>query len=703
MSRVATAGPAVSALHELADEAGIIRGYRDQTGTEWRETSDETRRLILEAMGLDGSTDEAAARSLELLRAERRFHLLEPVRVVRHTDPSHNRVRISLEGLAHTPLRWEMTLTLEDGEVVTLRGERSGEGAAAIDAELPVALPAGYHRLFASVSSDDGTLTAEQLRIVVPPSCVRAEELLGGRRAWGLVANLYTIRSARNWGIGDATDLGDLAEWAASLGAQFIGLNPLHAVRNAGPDVSPYSPITRLYGNPAYIDVDAVPEVRDAPGLRLRLDSAEHAQRLTALRRAAVIDYEAVMALKWPVLRACFDAAAVRESGERWQEFRAWVQSQGERLVGFARHMARELGGFRSDATPRFDDPERADVDFHCWVQWELDRQLGMASRRAKAAGMRIGLYQDLAIGSASTGSDAECFPDLFVQGMTVGAPPDPYSAQGQNWGFPPVNPHRLAADRYRYFIGMVQAGLRNAGALRIDHVMGLFRLFWIPEGRTGRDGAYVRYPSEDLLGILALESVRNRALIVGEDLGTVPLDVPPAMEAWGIMSSKVLYFEREPDGSFRPPEAYAAHALATANTHDLPTLIGFARGRDVTLRIEHGLVEQGAEAAARDARARERAHLLDRLIREGVLTEGDAEDMTAFRAAVHDMLASSPAALVGVALDDVAGEVEAVNLPGVGLDQYASWQRRMTRTLEEIRHDPDVVASLGTRLLQGR
>lgn len=703
MTAVHDATVGTSALRRLADEAGIIPGYHDQTGKQWREASDETRRLLLEAMGFAASSEEAAAASLEQLLAARRAHPLEPVRVVTQDDPAHQELVIALETPQATPLRWVASVVTEDGEREELAGEAPHGAGNTIRIMLPRALPLGYHTVRIALETERGPIAAEQLLIVVPGSCVRAEDLLQGRRTWGFVVNLYTLRSARNWGIGDLTDLAALVDWAASVGAQFIGLNPLHAIRNRGMDVSPYSPITRLFRNPAYLDVEAIPELAYAPGAHLLVGTAEFEAGLEVLRASATIDYERVMAAKWPLLRACYDAAALRESSDRWRAFRQWASEREPALTAFARYMARDVGGFASESTPAYEDPAAADIDFHRWVQWELERQLGEVCRRATAAGMRIGLYQDLAIGSSSSGSDVQGNPGLFAEGVSVGAPPDPYSEHGQNWGFPPIDPHRLKADRYRYFIELVRAGFRNAGALRIDHVMGLFRLFWIPEGHLGEDGAYVRYPAEDLLGILALESVRHQALVVGEDLGTVPPEVPPALDRWGILSSKVLYFERADDGTLRPASQYPAQSLATANTHDMATLNGFMQGRDVELRIEHGLVSPENVEAARAERERDRQQLVKGLVDEGVLEAGRTGDLAAVRAAVHDMLARSPAVLVGVSLDDAAGEVENVNLPGVSPDRHPSWQRRMTKSLEEITSEPDVLAALGARLLEGR
>jgi 4-alpha-glucanotransferase len=321
-----------------------------------------------------------------------------------------------------------------------------------------------------------------------------------------------------------------------------------------------------------------------------------------------------------------------------------------------------------------------------------------------------MGLYQDLAVGTSPAGSDTWAFPDLFVRGACIGAPPDPYSAAGQNWGLPPIDPRRLKEDGYRYFIGVVRAAFRHAGALRIDHVMGLFRSFWIPDGHSGTAGAYVRMPSEDLLGILALESVRNEALVVGEDLGTVPSEVPPALARWGVLSSKVLYFERGDKGSFAPPERYPAEALATVNTHDLPLLAGFWEGSDIQLRADLGLIEPDEVQMARDERIRDKRELLLALDRAGVLpgrVDPDDPDpqisVAELRGAVHDFLALTPSVLVGVSLDDVAGEVDPVNVPGVGPDQYPSWTRRMGKDLARLREDPETEVALGRRLREMR
>jgi 4-alpha-glucanotransferase len=311
-----------------------------------------------------------------------------------------------------------------------------------------------------------------------------------------------------------------------------------------------------------------------------------------------------------------------------------------------------------------------------------------------------LGLYQDLAVGSAPSGSDVWAHPELFVQGATVGAPPDMYSDEGQNWGLPAINPHVLRATGYDYWTRLLRAGFRHTGALRIDHALGLFRMFWVPLGESAKQGAYVRAFSEELFGILALESVRHGGLVVGEDLGTVPPEVPKVLARWGVLSSKVLVFERElMTGRFRSAPDYPRLALATVNTHDLPPLVGWMQSRDITLRSELGdLADPAQTLNMMNARAAERAALVESLIEAGLLPHSARENVTsdALIAAVHAFIRRTPSALVGLSLDDLAHEATPVNIPGVWQDRYPSWSRRMREPLEELLRDPRIVAALG-------
>lgn len=688
-------------LRELASRAGIYHDYFDHNGHQ-RVTSDETRRRILAALGIDASTDESAREALSRQDDQASSEMLAPVRVVELGDPALARLEARAPASRADSGPWRLEIETEQGDRHVTEGPWRGE--ATLDLALPPDLPLGYHTVRLSFSAGAREWIHEQTLIIVPLRCTSPQQLLGDTPSFGFIANLYTLRSRTNWGVGDISDLSALANWGGGVGADFIGVNPLHALLNRGGDVSPYCPVSRLFRNPLYIDVARVPELEHAPDVKARLASAEFAAELEALREPSSVRYEQVMAVKGMALDALHRIFVdrVRGSGdERDRSYQEFLTRCGRSLDLFATWMSiaehqhtadwrtwpAELQISTSSAVEGFAREHAARIDFHRWLQFETDRQLAAAALTARAAGMRIGLYQDLAIGSSPAGADTWAFPDLFVRGVSVGAPPDSYSANGQNWGLPPLDPRALRRDRYRYFIDLIRTGFRHAGALRVDHVMGLFRLFWIPDGCSGVDGVYVAYPSHDLLGILALESVRHAALVVGEDLGTVPEHVPEALRKWGVLSSKVLYFEREWHGGFKPANSYPALSLATANTHDMPTIAGFWTERDISVRRELGLIaDDGDEARARAERDRDRGALLGLLAQEQILPQGQAPRSSAeLRAAVHGFLWSTPAQLVGLSLDDLAGEVEPVNVPGVGPDRFASWTRKMRADLEAI------------------
>ena len=697
-------------IRRLADHVGIMADYVDQTG-QTKHTSDHTRRAILGALGIDASSEDAARSSYEGLLREERERLIAPVRVVRRSSSSASTCAVRIPWVAQSG-RWQIEVETEEGECRSTEGVWAG--SQTVDLAIPLDPPLGYHSVRVTVTSGEDERSDEQTLIVVPDRCVSPSELVG-ENTFGLITNLYTIRSDSNWGIGDFSDLATLAAWGGSIGADFVGVNPLHALLTRGMDISPYSPVSRLFRNPIYIDVRNVPELRDAPNVADHFAAPEFLFELDALRESPTVRYEQVMGVKGLALDALHRvfATAVRGSGdERDRAYDAYLAAHEPMLTRFATWMAiaespgrgfdwhkwpLEFRDPEGDAVRQFAEQRANRIDFHRWVQFEADRQLGAAAEAARDAGMRIGLYPDLAIGTSPGGADTWAFPELFVRGMSVGAPPDPYAEQGQNWGLPPIDPRALRRDRYQYFVNLLRSGFRHAGALRIDHVLGFFRLFWIPEGGAGADGAYVRYPTEDLFGILALESVRHNALVVGEDLGTVPPEVPPTLTRWGVLSSKVMQFEREYSGEYKPSSSYPPLALATADTHDMVALAGFWNGRDIEVRRAVGLITSDEDATrAHDERANERAALLRRLADEHVLAEPRAPRTAAeLRGAVHAFLCRTPSQLVGLALDDLSGEVEPVNVPGVGPDKYPSWTRKMRETLETIMVSDDVRAAL--------
>jgi 4-alpha-glucanotransferase len=710
---VATERPA---LRRLAARLGIAESYLDQTGGEQRVTSDATREQLLAAMGIDASTEERAEKALRRLRRKAQHQWLAPVRVVRQSSRAVRRVRFRVPTLHVHEIHWTLRLRLEDGIERSWRGAVHGGPARRLEIDLPVLPPLGYHDLTIELEADGHRQRATQRLIVVPSRCTPPEARLHGTRAFGITANLYTVRSERNWGAGDFGDLSTLAEWTADVGGAFVGVNPLHALRNQGYDVSPYSPITRLFRNPLYIAVEDVPELAHDAWARARIATPEFQAELAELRGAPMLDYGRLSALREPLLTSLHRTFASRERASATTHGHAYVQfvaREDPQLTQFATFMAiaeregpdarqwpkplRDANG-AAVAALRTELAER--VDYHRWLQFEIDRQLGCVASDATRAGLSLGVYQDLAVGSAPSGSDVWANPGLFVPGATVGAPPDMYSDEGQNWGLPAINPHVLRETGYDYWVRLLRAGFRHAGALRLDHALGLFRMFWVPLGASAREGTFVKSFANDLFGILALESVRHGSLVVGEDLGTVPPEVPKVLQKWGVLGSKVLVFERDfHTGRFRPAEEYPRLALATVNTHDLPPLVGWLEQRDIILRGEVGdLSDPEQQRAMRDGRTADRWALIEMLIAAGLLPEPARETVhtESLIAALHAFLRRTPSALVGLALDDLAREREPVNIPGIWQDKYPSWSRRMRETLETLLADPATARMLG-------
>lgn len=705
----------MSSLPALAARLGILDQYVDQTGRETRHTSDATRVALLAAMGVDASSESHIRKALLALDEREQREILPPVRVVRESEAWDRTLRFRIPDTVAPPnadARVEYTCTLEDerGECTTYAGAVDRHAADVVDVGLAPLVGAGYYRLHLALRGRGARAEARQTLIVAPHACVTPT----GKR-FGIETNLYSVRSAANWSVGNLDDLAALAEWSGAHGAAFLGINPLHALRNRGADISPYSPVSRLYRNAAYLHVESIPEVAESDAARALLASDAVSSELAKLRAGDRVEYERAMLLARPVLEALhrtFTAAHASPVDPRRAAYDRYVAREGDPLAAHATFCALDehfvalglTGGwrawprpFRVPASPevaQFRAEHRDRIDFHRWIQFELDRQLERAAQRGRDAGLAIGLYHDLAVGSSGDGSDAWAYQHLFLSGADVGAPPDAYATEGQNWGLPPISPHQLHAEAYAYWIALIRASLRHAGALRIDHALGMFRQFWIPAGRPGRDGAYVRFPTNDLLGILALESARNRAIIIGEDLGTVPPDVPSTLRSWGVLGCRVMVFERDGDGAFRPASAYDPLSLVTADTHDMPPLEGYWTGRDLELGLTRR--DDPALGPARAARARERAAVVDRLTADGVLPPGsNGVPGPVLTGAVHRFLCSTPAALVGLSLDDLAGETEPVNMPGLANDRYPSWTRRMRMPIESLDSSPTVRESL--------
>jgi 4-alpha-glucanotransferase len=687
-------------LRALADRVGIVASYTASSRRERRVTSDATREALLAAMGFDATTETAADQALRAIAEDEQTRLLDPVRVVVAGGPEVARVPVCVPLQERGPGAWSVELCDERGQTSRSEGSlRSPRRTPRATLPLPGPLDPGYHRLRVVVETPEGPRQAQQSLVVAPSRCATPDDVLGGRPGFGLLVNLYALRSQRNWGAGDLGDLRRLVAWASEVGAALVGVNPLHALWNRGSHVSPYAPLSRLYRNPLYLDLGAVPELAECPEAQARLADSGFQRRLAALRDSPRVEYQQLAELKREILDLLHRSFASRHRDRatvRGRAYARFLEREGRPLTDFATFLAlaehlsarhpeeadwrRWPAAYRnpdSAAVARFRSERPEAVDFHRYLQFELERQL------VRVAGDRLvgGLYQDLAIGTAPTGCDPWAFPGLFVEGATVGAPPDDFAEAGQDWGLPPLDPRRLRSQAYAYWVRLLRSAFAHAGALRLDHVMGLARLFWIPAGRP---------PARELLGILALESQRHRALVIGEDLGTVPRGFASRLARWGVLSSRVLYFERR-NGGFRPARSYSRRAVVTANTHDLPPLAGFMAGRDLAIRREIGQLGSAAELHETQRERREAcAALLRRLAAEGLLRgERKPPAPEELSAAVIGFLCRTPAPLVGISLEDLTGETEPANVPGVSLDRFPSWTQRLRVPVEELASFP--------------
>ncbi|HEY0382765.1 MAG TPA: 4-alpha-glucanotransferase [Candidatus Elarobacter sp.] len=656
--------------------ARVLRSYVDALGTE-RTAAPET-----------------VARFEELI-AQEPHHFVAPSVVLREDEPLA--LDVTLPAMSWTEnLQWSLvredgetaegTLPLRDAPVMSAdHREQSTYDTRRVTIAQP--LPLGTHRLALSVVA----YARETVHVVVVPERAFAPH----GRTWGIAVQIYTLRSARNDGIGDYADLRAVARLLGERGASYVGINPLHATFRDDPEAaSPYAASSRRWLNWLYIALDDVPESSD---VRVRdiLARPERAEVLARLRAADHVDYAGVAAAKDEVLRACF--AGLDGDEKRRDAFAAWCAAQGEPLLRFAAfetlvaRFGRELAAwpqtFRTPTSPDvalFAAGEDAAVRYSMYLQWLAAEQLDAVAADAARCGVR--LYRDLAVGVDANSADVWADSEAYVAEVSVGAPPDVLNTLGQDWGLPPLDPRGLAREGYAELLALVQSNCHAAGALRIDHAFSLARLYWIPRGADPRSGTYVEYPLDDVRGVVALASVREGCVVIGEDLGTVPEGFRERMEATGILSYRILFFERRLDGTFVPPEEYPALALAASGTHDLPTIPAWLRGEDVDLRDRLQMLETPL-ADERAARDRERALFLDTLVAHGDLAASDRDDDTAVIVAANRYLAATPCAIVMAQLDDVLAERAPVNVPGTST-QYPNWRRKLGTAVDALASD---------------
>jgi 4-alpha-glucanotransferase len=705
---------------------GIEREYFDFRG-QHRQVSDDSLEKILACFSHSLGDDHALLEEARSLSERDWRRVLPPAVVVR---PSRSRV-IGVTLLRPLPARVAWRIELEQGgdyadsfqpDELPVLDEKPLDGLhfCRLAFELPAGIPLGYHRI--RLAAENGAPLADSSLIIVPEHCYEPPAMAAGRRLWGLSLQLYSLRSARNWGIGDFTDLADLAKQAARLGVDVIGLNPLHALFPSDPDhCSPYGPASRQFLNPIYIDPVAVPEYARCDAARLHVESGGFPKRLRTMRAASHVDYAGVSAAKDEVLRMLFRALEENGEPDRRNAFELFLDSAGSELKKLCIFYALQeyfsksgrAGGWQGWPAA-YQDPEsgtvaafaadhRESVRYHAYLQWIAKAQLSAAEEAAAEAGMEIGLYRDLAVGVSGGGADTWADPGLFASDASVGAPPDALALQGQDWGIPPMRPDVLRERGYRPFIELLRANMGHGGALRIDHVMVLYRLWWVPRDCMSAEGTYVYYDLDALMGILALESQRHHCLVIGEDLGTVPEAIRHAMPDYGVYSYRVFFFEEDPDGMPRRPENYPEKALVTVSTHDLPPLASYWAATDVELRTRLSLYpDEELRRSTLAERVGQLRRILKMLGHYGLYADEYADTGktphsldAALNEAIHLYLAGSRARLMVVQPEDLLHMDEPVNVPGTS-DEYPNWRRKLSADLEDWLHREDVRSLAG-------
>jgi len=622
---------------------------------------------FLDGQGHRRVTDAAALKIiLDALPPQSPGPLLGQPVVVRRGRSARSQLRPA----ASAPVNWKIVADVG----VVAEGETSDR---VID--WPEGLPSGVYRLQLS----DAAAVTEDVPLISAP-----EKAFGGDfdRCWLLAVQLYGVRSARNWGIGDFTDLEGMIAFAAHLGADGIGLNPLHALFDDRPgDCSPYSPNSRLFLNALYVDVEKLPE--------FQLDAATR-DALVPLRAGEVVDYVTVAGQKWRALRIAFAAFKAHATPARRQDFDTFRAERGPLLLRFAcfevlRHKLKKPWWEWPEEWRQPDDAKCAtlrngaegdEVAFVEFVQWTADRQLGDAADLARKLGMKVGLYLDVAVGVQADGFDAWNEQAAISRHLGVGAPPDPLNTAGQSWGLAGFNAAGLELQSFAPYRDMLRASMRHAGAIRLDHVLGLKRLYLVPNGFSAVDGVYVQMPFEALLAVTAMESLAHRCVVIGEDLGTVPDGFRKQMADWGIWSYMVMMFERDDSGAFRGPDHYSADALVTFNTHDLSTYAGWRSFGDLKTKRSLGIDPGESDDARWHALA-----MLDDVLRQNAIDRNDVFSVLSF-------LAQTKSRLLAISLEDILGVMDQPNIPGT-VNEHPNWRRRLPVSIDQMASAVDIAA----------
>jgi len=687
-------------IDRLATAAGIQPEWWQLDGIHHRVTL-ETKRALLGAMRLPAETAAEATETLIALERERDVRSL-PLSVLLAAD-SPGTVRLAVPE-QHGDRAICLTVKLEDGGARRLQFERgepqeigrvtiAGETVRHLALPLP-ALPPGYHT---AVLEEEA---AQQCRLIVsPPTCFLNEAIANGAKLFGLTSHLYSLRHDRDAGIGDFETLSQFCEATARLGGSVAGINPLHHLFPTDRErASPYQPSDRCFIDPIYIDLAALDALVHSPRMRAVLADAD--SNLRRLRELTYVDYPGVWIVKRAALAAAFadfeNSSGSPAAAQLNEKFADYKRTAGNALRQHAIYgaLADHVGTVDlSQWPPEWRRPAGAAVgafaaaspqavDFRIWLQWIAESQLAAAAARARKAGLELGIYRDLALGTAPDGGEIWANSDQFAFGVSLGAPPDPFARDGQVWQLTPFEPHAFQRSTYDPFIAMLAANMRHAGMLRIDHILGFSRQFWVPQGSPGKDGAYVSFPLDALLAVTAIESRRARCTIVGEDLGTVPEGLRERLASSNILSYRVLWFEKDGD-SFRPPDRYPPLSVSCLSSHDLPTFVGWRQGRDIEIDRETARLSAELVATRLEARRREEQSLRD-VMRLADLPAGESDGD--LMAAAHELLAQTPSALVFVQADDLGEETEPLNVPGTDRER-PNWRRRQSGAIADLPH----------------
>ena len=704
----------MSIIEQLGGLVGFHSSYTDAFG-EQVMTSDKSRLTLLKAMGFK-LDDKSLTEKIMLLNQQKWLNMLPAVHIAKIEEKQHT-IMVSLPKAENLLLNWNIITELGNN----ISGSINLSDLQLID-EIKIdkskyyqyqlflpPLEQGYHQLSISM----GNVQATCPLIFAPKRCYSPQES-SAKKIWGYTAQLYSLRSHNNWGIGDFTDLFQLVEKSVEQQASIIGLNPLHPLYQQNPaHRSPYSPSSRCFLNPLYIDVTNAPNFDYCESAQKKVRSKIFQQNIADAKASEFIDYPAVAKLKFEITEMLFEDFCDNKKGiyqSKLGEFNDFKEKNGNDLQRFATFHAlnehfdladHNVSGW-SDWPTSFHDPTSDNVskfmlcyakriDYFCFLQWIADQQLKAVTQYTVDKGMAIGLYLDLAVGCDGAGVDVWSNKEVYVAGASIGAPPDGLNPLGQNWGLAPINPVELQKKGYQPLAKALQSSMKYAGALRIDHILGLMRQYWVAPGMNASEGVYISFPFDDILRVIALESHRNNCVVIGEDLGNVPHDFSDTIQQAGLLSFKVMFFERWQSGLFKRPENFPVQSIVTVSTHDTPTLAGWWQGRDLEWREQLNLYpNREAGNTERNARPGERQNLIAALNDLHVIDMSKAPQQkpvlmnTELSTAVQKYLAISPSHIQLIPLEDALEITEQVNIPGT-IDQHPNWLQKLPVMLEDI------------------